>query len=263
MADHGHRFAEIRNTIQGKFEERLPFFSFTFPPTFKTRYPKAYKNFLSNIDKLVTPFDIHATFKSMLEYVDDNTETKRSMSLFNKVSFHKSSSSLINILIIQIPSNRSCEEAFIEPHWCTCLDWIDIPLEHPVVEKLQMILEATLNEFTKNYRSMCAELSVSRIYYVTKLLPKDGVVKYAKNADYDGFVPDLSAKTKVDKNIYQIKALLNPGNSIFEASITHYLDEDSFKLEMKDISRINMYGTQARCVENDLPDLRKYCYCVD
>ena len=39
MSDHGHRFAEIRNTVQGKQEERLPFFSFVFPPWFKKSIP--------------------------------------------------------------------------------------------------------------------------------------------------------------------------------------------------------------------------------
>lgn len=87
MSDHGHRFADIRNTIQGKQEERLPFFSFTFPQWFKTKYSKAYQNFLSNLNKLVTPFDIHATFKSMihLDKLDEVDVMTRSLSLFRKV----------------------------------------------------------------------------------------------------------------------------------------------------------------------------------
>lgn len=93
--------------------------------------------------------------------------------------------------------------------------------------------------------------------------PNEDLIKFAKNADLDGFVADLSAKTKVNSNIYQIKAVVKPGDSLFEASITHLIDKGTFNLEMKDISRINMYGSQARCVQDDLPDLRKYCYCID
>lgn len=78
----------------------------------------------------------------------------------------------------------------------------------------------------------------------------------------DGFLADLSGKTKLKTNTYQIKLLLTPGDSLFEASITHNLEKDKFDLKMSDISRINQYGSQARCIEDDLPHLRKYCYCI-
>lgn len=68
---------------------------------------------------------------------------------------------------------------------------------------------------------------------------------------------------KITSNLYQIKAQLQPGNSLFEASITHYVNENRFELKMSDVSRINMYGRQARCIENEFPHLRKYCYCRD
>lgn len=60
------RFSEVRSTLQGKQEERLPFFSFTFPESFKKRFPQEYKNFVQNSDRLTTPFDIHATLKHIL-----------------------------------------------------------------------------------------------------------------------------------------------------------------------------------------------------
>lgn len=86
-------------------------------------------------------------------------------------------------------------------------------------------------------------------------------MKYKKNSDFDGFLADLSDKMKIKYDTYQIKAMLTPGNSLFEASIVHDLDKNVFRLRLSDVSRINMYGRQARCVENDLPQLRKYCYC--
>lgn len=85
MSDHGHRYADVRNSIQGKLEERLPFMSFTFPQTFKIVFSAAYDNFLSNINKLTTPFDIYATFKSLIEYVDIPTPLERGQSLFTEV----------------------------------------------------------------------------------------------------------------------------------------------------------------------------------
>lgn len=60
------RFTEIRETIQGKQEERLPFFSFAFPESFKKRFSQEYENFVKNSERLTTPFDIHATLKHIL-----------------------------------------------------------------------------------------------------------------------------------------------------------------------------------------------------
>lgn len=78
------RFAEIRNTIQGKQEERLPFFSFVFPPWFQSKYESEYNNFMENINKLTTPFDIYTTLKSVLNREIKQTGN-RSLSLFAEV----------------------------------------------------------------------------------------------------------------------------------------------------------------------------------
>ncbi|KAF2882027.1 hypothetical protein ILUMI_24152 [Ignelater luminosus] len=248
MADHGHRFADIRNTIQGKQEERLPFFSFTFPQWFKKEHKQAYENFVGNINKLTTPFDIFATLKSVLHY--DSSETAnlehRSLSLFTKV-----------------PSERSCAHAYIEPHWCACLEWNSVPLSEPLVQQLGNVLVNTLNNYTSTHRHLCAVLSVSQIFWVTKTRPNENLIKFYKNADLDGFIADMSSKMKIKNDIYQIKAMLTPGDSLFEASITHYFETNKLELKLSDISRINMYGRQARCIEDDFPNLRKYCYCKD
>lgn len=96
-----------------------------------------------------------------------------------------------------------------------------------------------------------------------KMTPNQNLLKFNKNTDFDGFVADLSANMNINKELYQIKLMLSPGNSLFEASITHLLESNRLQLKLSDISRINMYGSQARCVENDLPQLRKYCYCKE
>lgn len=66
MSDHGNRFAEVRNTLQGKLEERLPFFSFAFPDAFKSKYADAYTQFKHNVDRLTTPFDVHQTLVDLI-----------------------------------------------------------------------------------------------------------------------------------------------------------------------------------------------------
>lgn len=78
------RFAEIRNTIQGKQEERLPFFAFVLPQWFQTKYGTEYKYFMENVNKLTTPFDIYTTLKYVLNPNIKQTGN-RSLSLFAKV----------------------------------------------------------------------------------------------------------------------------------------------------------------------------------
>lgn len=95
------------------------------------------------------------------------------------------------------------------------------------------------------------------------MAPNEHMLRYKKNSDLDGFMADLSASVLKTYDTYQIKAMLKPGNSLFEASIVHDLEKNVLHLKMSDVSRINLYGRQARCVEKNLPHLRKYCFCKD
>ena len=88
MSDHGSRFSALRGKIQGKYEERLPYFGIYFPQRFKDDFPDAYNNFKGNIDKLTSPFDIYESLKDVAEYggvKDVDIKTMRGISLFNKV----------------------------------------------------------------------------------------------------------------------------------------------------------------------------------
>lgn len=87
------------------------------PRTFQEKYPNEMRNLRLNSRKLTTPFDIHETLKHFLKFdtsnttPDDTSKTKmsRGISLFKYIS-----------------PNRSCEDAQIEAHWCSCLKWTEI-----------------------------------------------------------------------------------------------------------------------------------------
>lgn len=120
----------------------------------------------------------------------------------------------------------------------------------------------TINDYTSEHRDICAALTVLKVEWASKLKPNEHLIRFQKNADIDGFVADLTADTRVTSHMYQIKLSVRPGDSLFEASFTHHLADDRLDLKISDISRINKYGTQARCIENTYPNLRKYCYCL-
>ncbi|ENN76196.1 hypothetical protein YQE_07164, partial [Dendroctonus ponderosae] len=199
MADHGHRFADVRNTIQGKQEERLPFFAFAFPEWFAHQYPRAYRNFRKNSDKLTTPFDVHRTLQEVLDLKNTGfgNLNQRSISLFS-----------------EIPAARSCAHAYIEPHWCACLAWEKISLSHPIIPRLGDTLLNFINNLTDSKRYMCEELKLAKVSWAMKLTPNRNLVKFSQNKDIDGFVADLSANTHITEELYQIKVTLVPGKLI-------------------------------------------------
>ena len=93
LGDHGSRNDDVRNTMQGKLEERLPWLSISLPKWVEKQYPGIGKAMKWNQDKLCTPFDVHYTLIHMLTY-PIRPSRERGMSLFDK-----------------IPTNRTCEDA--------------------------------------------------------------------------------------------------------------------------------------------------------
>ncbi|XP_049823264.1 uncharacterized protein LOC109595943 isoform X2 [Aethina tumida] len=88
LSDHGMRFGSIRNTHTGWMEERLPYIYFSFPPTFKEKFPVEYNNFLSNEYKLTSPFDLYMTLQHLLVLSGYNYTMKPS------IGCHKSTTTL-------------------------------------------------------------------------------------------------------------------------------------------------------------------------
>lgn len=66
MSDHGNRFAEVRDSLQGKLEERLPFFGFVWPERFRREFGLEFQAFRNNTQRLVTAFDVHRTLVELL-----------------------------------------------------------------------------------------------------------------------------------------------------------------------------------------------------
>lgn len=256
MSDHGNRFADVRNTQQGKLEERLPFYSFTFPPWFAQKYPEAHANFVKNANRLVTPFDIHATLAEVLHYTGTSAPTAATSPNGRNLSVTRAQS-----LFREVPASRTCQDAFIESHWCACLDWELLKATHPTVRRVAAYFITFLNNYNSKFTAECAELSVGSILWSGKLFPNKNLRSFKSNRDHDGFVPDLTDKMDIQFETYQLKVETLPGQGIYEFSVLYYVSTDAFKLKIEDISRINQYGNQDSCIHETFPELRKFCYC--
>lgn len=248
MSDHGHRFAEIRNTQQGKLEERLPWFSLIFPPWFESAYPEAMANLKINAHRLSTPFDVYPTLASVLQpppFVKGNL-SHRSISLLQ-----------------EIPAERTCADAYIEPHWCACLDWESVDRNDPVVIGAARSFINKINKYNSKYTDECSKLELSEVLWAARLVPSGALRKFRSSKDADGFVADLTGDTQVTRVVYQVKLIATPGEGIFEASLSYDISQEEYFLKVEDVSRINQYGSQARCIENTQEQLRKFCYCKE
>ncbi|KAK0413603.1 hypothetical protein QR680_006898 [Steinernema hermaphroditum] len=256
MADHGHRFAELRNTHQGQLEERLPFFGIYLPEEFREseKGKTAYENLKNNAHRLSTPFDIYSTLWDVLKWPSNQALAKmqpldrRSLSLFRP-----------------IPPERTCEMAGIEPHWCTCLNWEPVPLNGTSLMIAKKIVDE-INAQTEPERKLCAKLELKKLFDAKRLVPPKQMMSYLKADDIDGEKPNFGGKAQVSSAHYQVKFETTPGGAIYEATVLYDSssgESGSVKVDFKSISHVNQYGDKPHCIIDKNYFLGAYCICYD
>ncbi|GAB1601322.1 uncharacterized protein LOC115217513 [Argonauta hians] len=243
-SDHGSRFGNFRTTYQGKLEERLPFMFLIFPPWFPKRYPKLHSILTTNANRLTTPFDIYETLVDILYFdgkVEEASVKDRGISLFRKV-----------------PKSRSCVDASIAPHWCTCLEQVTVNVTDRIVLKIAVRLVDKINKLTLPFRDSCALLQVHAITHATKQIPTDKILRFQKSLN-DVLNQKVYYGHRVNAIVdYQLMVQTSPGGAVFEVTARFNEQEDTFNL-MNEISRVNSYGNQSRCIEE--LSLKKFCFC--
>lgn len=136
------------------------------------RGKRMYANLLANRDVLTTPFDVHQTLLDILNPLEDLTalqDTKRrSLSLLRP-----------------IPKARTCEEADIEAHWCTCLNWhnatatpLDVEqtkvgsrAESLSIDRIQLVAEGLVKAIDGQLgmvRHLCANVTLKKVVSASK-----------------------------------------------------------------------------------------------
>lgn len=247
FADHGARYSKVRYTVQGKMEERLPMMSLTFPKWFRAKHPKLFRNLKENADKLTTPFDIHETLLDILDL-------RRSESL---PKLKRRGISLLQ----QVPPERTCYDADIQVHWCTCLKQLELDAQDKYVQKSITALVSFINKKTKRLRKLCAELRFVKLHYAYLLVPNEKVLMFLHSSDDDNRVANFTSNIKVDHAHFQITIETVPNHGLYESTVQVNMTSGEYTVIETEISRLDMYGSQPACVQEKYPDLRKYCYC--
>ena len=247
MSDHGFRYGQTRATFQGRFEERLPVMSLTFPKWFQEQHSDLMKIIKENSKIVTSPFDLYATFKHMLTYPQTPVDLLRGESLLSYIN-----------------RSRHCEKAGVAVHYCPCVQWkeIDTSLSH--VRRAAQVVVDHVNNLTSSDPlglELCSRLELHKISTAYQKLPNLKLAQFIGSADVHGRKPMFSTGADtVHECLYQVQLQTLPGNGLYEASVN--FQDGKYRI-INDISRLNLYGEQPRCILDKRPDLRKYCLCKD
>jgi hypothetical protein len=121
-----------------------------------------------------------------------------------------------------------------------------------------------INNLTSSRDTVCARLSLFNITSAVYSTAGIDLLRFKKSSDAHGRVADLTDKMMVTQALYQVTLLTEPNGAVYEATVKYFFNAKSsgkFLVNMRDISRVNRYGSQPDCVASELPHLRPYCFC--
>jgi hypothetical protein len=239
MSDYGSKLDRFKPTYQGRLEERLPFLFFVFPEWFKDAYPTAVANVQKNTHRLTTSLDIYETLLDLLklEQLEKLSLRKRSEEL-KKAKLKPRQISLF----LPVHKSRTCLEAGIDPHWCTCLLREPVSVTDATIKNMSLVLVEHLNSLLKPY-GVCSKLQLREVKYAYLQSPPEHFNKGTINQGLKDYV--LVIRT-------------TPGDALIEATVRHNIGTGNIQVA-GGVSRINTCGNQSSCITD--PHLKLYCYC--
>ncbi|XP_031623162.1 uncharacterized protein LOC116340686 isoform X2 [Contarinia nasturtii] len=236
MSDHGLRWGGFRSTYQGMVEERQPFLFFIPPKRFAERYPEAMRNLVRNRRRLITHFDLYETLRDLadLKTLESNAIRERAKDLKEADPLPRGISAFL-----PIPSSRSCYDAAISAHWCTCHERFDLPATDPRVSEVARLIVSEINALIKPY-PQCRLLRLNSVFNANLGTSNENFRNVTNN-----FV-DVTVRLQT-----------RPGLGEFEATARIH-ENNNFELTGT-VSRTNLYGKQSYCIDDY--KLKLYCFC--
>jgi hypothetical protein len=229
----------MSSTYQGRVEERLPFVSFVFPKWFKDAYPTAVANLQINTHRLTTALDIYETLLDLLnlEKIEELSLRGRSEEL-QKAKLKPRQISLF----LPVHRSRTCREAGIDDHECTCLFEERVYVIDATIKNMSLALVEHMNSLLKPYEE-CSKLQLREVKYASVQSPSVSLTRNTKDQGLKDYV---------------LVIVTTPGDALFQATVRHLIGNSSITVA-GDVIRINTSGNQSSCVTD--PYLKLYCYC--
>ncbi|KAH8403015.1 hypothetical protein KR222_003146 [Zaprionus bogoriensis] len=237
FADHGVRFGSLLSLPEGYLEERLPMMFIYLPPWFRQQYPDYVKALEINQHRLSSNFDLHNTLKHIIEIggTPDGPVLPKS---FNCPTCQS--------LFYPIAENRTCSQAGIAEHWCTCEPYRRIDVEKWSERIAPRVIER-MNEYFlfKNLSKLCSNLSLD---YIHKTEIKTGL-----EFEWEETPPQVEVAT------YRTKFKVKQNSADFEATVVFNNVTEAVEVSVESISRTNSYKEDSTCINDKIAKL--YCIC--
>ena len=249
MSDHGARFDKVRQLVQGRYEERLPYLGMLFPKHFQQSFPMLMKNFNNNMKLLTTGYDLHATLNHILE---PDFYQKKMYKTLHGIS-----------LLSPIPINRTCADASIQPHWCSCLDWRKVRNNSDEAIGATEYVVKFINDVVFKSTSKCQKINLKSVDIALKFVPNEKLLQFKGTKIQNRRGKALfGAAMSTDFVLYQVTFTTVPNEAKYEATLKYQVEDKVFSAKTSDISRLNAYGSQSACIQKEYPHLSAYCQCV-
>ncbi|XP_055910016.1 uncharacterized protein LOC129944538 isoform X2 [Eupeodes corollae] len=234
FSDHGMRFGPTRKFLSGHLEERLPFMFIWLPPGLKNSHTEFVNALSVNKNRLTNPYDLHMTLKHILELSGRVNKSEPSQGCPK-----------CQTLLKPVPHSRSCDDAAIEDHWCTCIPYTSIYKGSNVVTKIAKYSINYINDYVADFKNgsvadRCALLSLSEVQSAYRALH------------------GVDASTNVTTETYRIIFITKPNYGLFEATVRYTIETENMEVTGS-ISRLNSYASDSSCVSDG--GAKKYCSC--
>ncbi|XP_023162568.2 uncharacterized protein LOC111593782 [Drosophila hydei] len=234
FSDHGQRQGPLMNLASSFLEERLPMLHIYLPPWYRKQYPEFAQALDVNRYRLSSTLDLHLTLKHLL------VQGQAGLKLNSSVSKCQS-------LLEPLPENRSCEDAAIPEHWCTCDSYVQVPISNLLLYWARTVVYR-INKYlaSHDYAAKCAHLKLAKLLRAER--------KQFFDDDGAAAVPPQRIET------YRIKFVTRPNGGLFRA--TFLADaERNVKVQEEFITRLNSYRNQSFCVSGHVA--QKFCACLE
>ncbi|KFD45044.1 hypothetical protein M513_14079 [Trichuris suis] len=203
---------------------------------------------MKNGNRLTTPFDLHATLKSLLNFPPPKVGnlSHRGISLFS-----------------EIPASRDCANAGIAPHWCSCLSWKKLPKDALISWFIADELVKAFNKRLKKEEKLCAPLRLDSVLNAYVSQPKDDYVAFVGAKDTDGREAKFGDRVGMPYDSYTLTIRTNPKNAIYEATVLYDVTKRVLLIDLDSVSRVNEYGSASHCIMSRDSYLAIWCVCYD
>ncbi|XP_067628756.1 uncharacterized protein [Eurosta solidaginis] len=229
FGDHGVRWGELLNLKSAFLEERLPMMFISLPAWYQHDYPNFVKALEINQHRLTSPYDIYATMKHILEVAEPAKK------------FHYLNDTIQGASIFsEIPENRTCNDAGITEHWCTCCPYDTLPKSDGTAKKVTNLILNEINKYVanKNVSSKCSKLTLKNLNKI-----------------------EMKIHEKKKQSVYRLKFTANPKKAQFQATVIYNSTANKITINVEDISRLDSYAKTAGCI--DLKEAKKFCVCTN